>query len=110
MNSNYIYSYWTEPSLTLMYKRVSPFTALLLQVHGEDLNADFKHRHERVTFASQDHLDKWLKNLEETDASAWEDLLIKFILLGQEKLSLMVKARVDLEASGDPFFKDLNGF
>lgn len=82
-------SYWADFERKLMYKVLSPTEACVVQVHGRDLNKSFTHRHEKITFPSQERLLHDLSTLEESNANAWEDMMIEYLQVNKEKLEVL---------------------
>jgi len=82
-------TYWATPEVNLMYKRISPTVVILLQVNGRDLNQDFHHKHEKVTFPSAERLEKDIQEMKVRTAQDWEDLMNEFLQVNKVKLELM---------------------
>lgn len=82
-------TYFANPQTNLMYKRVSPTVVILLQVQGRDLNQDFHHKHEKVTFPSAERLEKDIQEMKIRTAQDWEDLMNEFLQVNKVKLELM---------------------
>ena len=82
-------TYFANPETNLMYKRVSPTVVILLQVQGRDLNQDFHHKHEKVTFPSVERLEKDIQEMKIRTAQDWEDLMNEFLQVNKVKLELM---------------------
>jgi hypothetical protein len=82
-------SYYENTEAKLMYKRLSPTEAILLQVLGRDMSKPFHHKHEKIVFPSSDRLEKDLADMKPRTAQDWEDLMNEYLQVNKVKLEMM---------------------
>lgn len=79
--------YFYHAGQQVMYKRIGlQLSLVLLQIVGRDLSAPFSHRHERITFPSEERLQETISGCSESFAQDWENLLNEYAQVTKAKL------------------------
>jgi hypothetical protein len=92
--------YYANHDQQIMYKLVGNLLVDVIQIKGRDLTGFFSHRHERVTFPSQERLAEDLAGMKPSSAEAWQQYVSDYLQINKEKLSRLNEHRQQLYDKG----------
>jgi hypothetical protein len=93
-------TYYANHEQHLMYKLLSPTMVDIIQISGRDMTGFFRHRHERITFPSEERLKQALASMTQSSPEAWEDYMMEYLQVNTEKLKLIIDQRQELYNKG----------
>jgi len=93
-------TYYANHEQHLMYKLLSPTMVDIIQISGRDMTGFFRHRHERITFPSEERLKQALASMTASSPEAWEEYMMEYLQVNKEKLTLIISQRQELYDKG----------